>query len=917
MSQAKQISRTKGLVISQDDNGLFTWSFTSATNECIRRFSRMQLAAMCLVHDHSHAVAARLTSLDGVTPDNLQAIERHASLFRFDAETIAIEWIHTETHATHRHLLSPFTSIAIAKQDLSSLQGPLMDWLCKSGEYSGEKNILQAYQNDQACWLALQFPGVLFAHLMGLSRMEVAPRSCLARAYRCEALAKRHGAPENASQFADVEEVPTDTGTCGLLVEATLESEGGLHSLSLIKATISILKENHHSPIQGWTKRLWSEKLASLTNKLGRSHPAIGLSIGWVAFMIEFGTVQTTDPSLSTIRAYATTALEKISLALGALSMDTASWTTAQLVSIYKELLSACPSTRRGHFASAIASFHGYLCEWLEVEPLKNRLGQFEIPKQIHANLVWPHELALAIHWTECCQDRRLGQIAACMLSIAHEQPVRIQDLRRLNLRNIEFIKSVSGEQAVIEIIRDARRGRLKTDNAQRRIRVTDPKSVMRLKSWHQQRLEELAPMTAFLFGEENDDRLLYRPAVVHSYLNSLLKAATGDPTIRFHTLRHTAVSHATNEILSSCAITDTQQLERLANCTGHGRPQTTLLTYSHIHETAVRMWMDYSLSKTIELSGPKAESISGIKANTLTTRSLRHGTTRFNVVRDELNDQCATIDIPAIDAGMTWEPATPPRNIATAETSLTLAVVTDVLLRFCSGSAPQPLARLMGMSDSNFAIWITQFRQYLLARHIEQHPRCTCDPLTCVPELLEKLNAKIDWLFKERTKVFTTYLNSEVHATALTPAIYGMEMSTKSDYFSMENPAAARKLLQFIRDIGMNPRCARLVTQLPKADIKPHPIQKSNTPTNRLRVFDLLQQQHPKLVSVFQQELGIQPVVEASAYRIDRPSVYLIINPDPSVDFTPSAKGITPAFRALLLIAKAYTLAQDLRGTP
>lgn len=896
MSAAPHTSQPNCLRIKHNANGIFEWSYTHMSNISITRFQRLQTQALLSPTEAPESFAACLVCLDGVRPEDLQHMQKGFQIFR-SLDGDVIEWVDTKADLACRRIISPFTVLA-AQHHLNEHAGQgrtlvkLFDiWLEHSKDYGHAPNPAQLVQQDQLCWLSACLPSSLFAIAAGLTPWHPVPRSALAR--RDSGLAIVEEKPPE-----DEEGVNTDLGATDFMVQAAMESLGNTHDQALLLNVLLILKKKHKSRIAGWVKRQWICDLFELSNKVGRSHPALGLAIGWVIHMCEAGTLTTPNPSLKTIRAYCRVALRKITAALVTWSTDLDAWTSDNLANLYIQLLASVKSSMKGNMASALGCFHAYLVEWFDMDPLAIRLHQHVEQGNVAANVVWPHESELAIQWALPCPDERMGQITACMLAIATEQGVRLQDLRRLNLRNIQFHDSTTGRYATLEIVKDARRGSLKTDNAQRRIVIRDPRSVNLLESWHARRLKELALMKSPLFGDAQHDHQLYKPAQVHAFANRLLKAVTGCPSIRFHHLRHSAISAQTDKILRSCTTVDINQLEELACRSGHGTPQTTLITYSHLHEQAMRLWLDLAVIERLELTGQQAEKLTGVKANTLSQMRRRQGRTRLKLVWDHMAQMAASVPL---------EPSTLPFGLCTPSApemkpwqarQITPAVVADALLRHIDGEPDTKLAILLGMDTVQVSQWLKECKAYLEQRFVAQHPRRRLPAAHGIAEMLKELGVKPELLFSARSQTLTSRLSGQVDESLLKGALASWEQCVHGHFISLVHPVKARALFTFLKTIGFNARCPRIVLQ---KDPPPR-----NPPIKRPPAAEVQMENE----RVFKQEFGLLPICERTEYRNDRPMAYLVLNPDPKSPTTPNAQSITPCLNIWLIVCQAYLFA-------
>jgi hypothetical protein len=77
-----------------------------------------------------------------------------------------------------------------------------------------------------------------------------------------------------------------------------------------------------------------------------------------------------------------------------------------------------------------------------------------------------------------------------------------------------------------------------------------------------------------------------------------------------------------------------------------------------------------------------------------------------------------------------------------------------------------------------------------------------------------------------------------------------------------------------------------------------------------------VLQADLARVQELFQQELGINPLIEQAAWRSDRPNVYLRINPHPKSLQTASSADATSSLRAWLLAIKAHLILHELESS-
>ena len=902
-------------IVRTEDEGA-SWSFTAASREAADQFLKVaQLAiATPTSSDTSDAygawglLAARLVCLDGIRPNSLALIDASTTTPYRLQDSAAIDWEEANPKRVERRLLSHLTlrawkAVAESTGEAVSaevlfplaskvrepgapygLQQALKRWLTTSGFYIGQQDQLAQLSADQACWLAEVLPGTLFAHSANAFHMSGLPRSTWARLETKRALAH----VEANDDTGDTGETATDR-----MADLICEVAGTTVNENLLQISLDVLGHTHSSSIDGLTKRLWISELEKLPFNLSTTNPQTIVLVGWLIHMCESGTVTKGNASVGTIRAYAQRSILKLARRLAAVEVfhdEPEDWPSSRLWSLYREVIDDSPSGSRSVVAAALASFQRYLEDLFDVESLPGPISsgtQSYIPA-VRSDILWPHEIDWCMRSCLTAQDQRVGEIARVMLSIARECAVRHQDLSRLTLRNVAFDQDAGGGYCELEIARNARRGRLKTENAQRRLIVKAPSSIELIKAWTVTRTSEGAPLESFLFGDPTDDSMRYRPTAVHAYMNRLVKVASGCPTMCFHSLRHTVLSQKVEEALSSVSTVDTNPLEVIAAEAGHASPLTTLRTYSHIYEAPLRMWLDQGFRDHLVLSSSQmaialselSSSAKPIPANTVVQAARRNSSSLQAYWWRCLERAPLPVELTDISQSFSWDDAVAPLTGSRKISGIAITGVADALMRLSQGASTSSVARILNVPEDRLRHMQTQLQQWLWELHRGHFPRSSrrIVPLPSMLKLLMDMHIN----FKGTQLPMWTRLSSKLDQ-GISPGILNGSIRYWSEcgrgiYLPLLPTEKVRPLITLLRLCDVDRDHIRAVVQNPK----PASSSTRREPALPADIEEPVADSHSRreVARLFEEEMRIEPRFEMTRWRCDRPMAYLQINP-------------------------------------
>ena len=889
MGRRSEIQENTELPMVHMAGGQIRWSVTELTQARAQRFVLVQKRVLSALPVSSALLAARMVALDAVPPQALALIEEQGSKPYKVSDSIAIEWLASEPVRIERRLLSSMTVLAWPMGGsadtlgaVTGLAAGLGAWLSMHESYASLEKPVEVLAADQLCWLQAVVPGPLVGHCTGMATLSALPRNAWARL--------EVGRP---LQCDEVQEV-SDVGASGTLVQATLDAEGDAYSAGTIRMAEDVFRQRSSVRVDGHIKRAWAQSLLALEGRLRRAHPAVGLVVAWASHMCEAGTLDSANPAALTVKKYALRAMEPLGLQLSKLPQDIEHWSAERLGDLYAGLMEQTNSGSRGEMSAALGSFHAFLQEWFGVPPVARSRGDWTPGKPgVDVNVVWDHEVSRCIHLSSACEDKRLGRMAAACFWIARENPVRIQDLLRLRICNLHPYHDAQGPVLEIEVVRDANRGRLKTEDSQRRLFMRNCEGIAHVLAWLAFRQSEAGPPDALVFGERGNDRKVYRQAALHSYVNTMIKRVSGDAGLRFHHLRHSRISAEVHAILSSVGYTDVNRLEMLAGDAGHASPYTTLRVYSHRYEQALRLWLDLALRHQQHLSGHQAQAWLDEKPNTLIQAARRRGLSLLELMCMRLALRAHSLRVEGVEDGLHWGDVAPPSASVPRLSPASPAVLADALLRLANGQSVQGVATLLNVDTMQVQQLLDRLLPWLQEAARNLHPRkFQKGHAADLASLTKIVGADMDRMFSDRLQPLREHLADEANSKEMAQAIEGWMRCGRGEHIALGHGLPARGLVRLLRTSGVAPAAVRIVHQ------SPGPNSEAATEVDLNAAIHL-----------FQEEFGCQPIVEARSARVDRPKVYLQISSQPRAPLTPSAASCNAVFKAWLVACQAYLL--------
>lgn len=913
-------------------NEATAWGFTASSRDSSRRF--LQTVRIAILPTKSSpkvttnplgVLAARLVGLDGVCPESLNLINLQTSAPYRLGDKVVLEWKEETPGRIERRVLSPLTIAALkavqnataglakcASEEASltpsveevkpsiKLLDSLIAWLIQNGLYLDVRNSVSKLAEDQMCWWAEVLPGVLFSHCTTKLSLSALPRSCLARLETKLALEPDEFDPSST----DIGDPVTQH-----FVDLVCDVEGVQVNENLLATAIDILSQTHSSGVDGITKRLWASDIEVKILPLAAraANPQTVIILGWITYMCECGTISKTNVSVSTIRAYArrsVLALARSLVKFGSLQADPETWPPADLHQSYVDIIDAQSIGNRSVCSAALANFQHYLEEVYLTDALQDYLYRFSATysPRVDAEVLWSHEIDWCIKMCALASDTRLGEIGAVMLAIARECPVRYQDLSRITMRNVTFGRDSVEPFCEIEIARDAYRGRLKTESAQRRLLIRNQLSIESIEKWLLKRRGEGATDTAYLFGDPADNDMRFRPVAVQAFLNRLVKAASGCPTMSFHNIRHSVISHKTSKILRSSLLVDVNPLEVLGASAGHASPITTLRSYSHLYEDSLRMWLDLGLRANLQIGSEDMVAVltdafnldQPMLANTLVKTASRKRIPLQEYWWNQLDRCPLPSDLSNTSKPFSWiEPAFTPLSFKRAATT-SIPAVADALLRLCNRSPITVVARIHGLQEAQIERMLSQLEAWLQDIYREHFPRLAKrkSSMSSLFNLLKEMRIDLKNMQSPTWSNFSCALESGMDQKTMTGAIEHWRRHGRSIYLPLTPKSSARPLIALLHKGSVARDCIRVAIQRPGPKI---PMESEQVGREVSRLFE--------------EEMQIGPYFEQTNWRRERPMAYLKINPHAEKKQTACKSEQSGVLKAWLISIKAHEL--------
>lgn len=876
----KHLAETAGLLVTSDSIHVQSVRLRSGVPARIRRFGELIHEVVLAPHSKANIAAARLVALDGVRPDSLSLVEPALPTLYGWQGHVHVEWQEEIPPRLERRTLSASTLSALEARPIliqgdTSLQSELAAYLKTSTIYQSfpAKERVKELARDALCWWYQSLPLALFFHVSGLQPMSAVARVCLARMETGRVPIIVAPTLDAAAELMDVE-------SCAELLDAAAMSSGTDESGVVL--TQAILKmEAKTGETDAATLRRWVVELLKLRNQALQAGPICALLLAWIIDIAESGTLREENPSRETPKRYFVAAADRLRLKLKDLPEAISDWSIEVLAEIYDELvdgeMEANPRGTSAHtLATALTNFHAFIVEWFDVSPLQRRLHAKVPMIPVRAKVVWSEEISIATGWINpLSDDRQVRTMLKVIFGIAKEAAARSTELLFLRVGNVQDFETY----LEIEVAPSLRWGRLKTRAGQRRLRISDPYVIALIRSWIEERRTNGARDESLLFAHPKQADVVYRRHLVTTLVSSLLKSATGDPAAVGYDLRHTVISGRNGDVLASSTTTDINRFSDNATAHGHVSGMTSLVSYTHLYELALRQWLDVAMATQVLLTSAESAALTGWSSDNIRQLAGRHGTTSTIFGWWKVRERASARTFPTAAAPWEWRDPSPPRPRKSGRfeptVSISLMMLSELAARASTAdvahsyTVSEPEARRLHEQAIAVAHEVARFTwpvkygpRVSLPIGLEESLRCAGLDLGAVLNPKPKFQRLGDWL------------SSRQDFSVLTDAYQSWRNCRVGLHLSLDEPGRALGLLRALVTAGVDPLALRVCYQADKSS--------ANTPSIEL---DIAQRD---FTTVF----GVKPRIYAVEKREWDASTYLLWDSDDCIDAPTGASG-------------------------
>ena len=272
--------------------------------------------------------------------------------------------------------------------------------------------------------------------------------------------------------------------------------------------------------------------------------PISGLFAGWVKFMLRQGSAAGNPLRIKTIKGYFSPVGGRI---LGASGLaDLTQLGVDALEEIYHEVLAEAQShNHRKNLAKGLREFHYYLVSEHNVDHIHygDVLGIGKTLSPVDANIISVDEYYRILDGIDSVhlelRHPDLTRIARLIIMLAYRCGLRRMEVLRLELSDLH----VSAETELL--IRPHFHRRLKTKSSVRKIplyALLDDSELGELIAWKRDR-EAKGDGSGMLFSIPEMGYDCVPEDTIFPILHKIIRETTGDPNLRFHSLRHSFAS--------------------------------------------------------------------------------------------------------------------------------------------------------------------------------------------------------------------------------------------------------------------------------------------------------------------------------------------------------------------------------------
>lgn len=715
-----------------------------------------------------------LFGFDGLRVDDFKKAVLSKPL-RYEGEKIGLGWIN-EDGRQQRIQLGNISLKLLSGTDWTLVQKLSIE--CLAEHYWGYGTVeltLQIFTGDQLAWFSEIASGPFVDHFQSIIPMTVLSDDCYIRLQTKMALVADGDAEDIAHE-----------GALYQSFEGWLEPQGNDDNPSVANEIRDLSKGARVDNRQGDKSRLLEKYKNKLSDAIDAG-PLTSLILAWAIHLLLHGTKGQSSIAYKTIKNYVRVLVEPIFSALK--HKDFERWELSTFEEVYDELMRNVIPGSQGDMASAIKSWHHFLVSWLDVPPLKKQYHAEVLLSIPLANVLWPHEYELIQTWlANASLDTRLGLCLKAMINVAFRKRFRINEILKLRVRDVQILDNV----VQINV-----RG-TKSIYSKRRIdlEIDECPEFVELVRYRQ---NELASMGEYLFGDPNRIGKIYSLSKLYTCANHLLKSATGDMSIRFHSLAHTVVSSELIVPLVGGTSSLTNSLHQLSSDFGHYSILTSCSEYMHRYEGAMRETIDRGMSN-LKISYQVAERWSDKSSSAMRKQASRSGANKQVVQWQSIFTSSCKVDVQDVSFNRKVAEPKPPAflsNNVSINLSNILSVFSDVQKRLSLEIIA--LRQSLSLQDINDLLRIAK-------KTLSNCSNSNVD-FSFSTELVVHELQQVDWIWFAKPSIAkekSIIKIAQKHYRSFSTGIDAWLLLNKNGYLSLSNQLCADQFLKLLAQLSI-----------------------------------------------------------------------------------------------------------------
>lgn len=359
------------------------------------------------------------------------------------------------------------------------------------------------------------------------------------------------------------------------------------YCLEALKGVFSFSGQDGQLRVRDWRERAQiMQKVNSVAQQvLAEGTQVDALLLGWICHLLSFGSVKLNNPAAGTIANYFSVIAPKVAQAFSAAEATPGNLSNEGWNGVFEQVKAHLPATAHAAFLSFYYfSMECFGNDW-EVSLLE-AIPHHVTPRAAHITTQeFDRCLRSSVYVT---RDRRACAVIQAIIALGWGCAPRIGEIWGLHLHDIV----VYGSKVEVHFNPTDTEHEGKSRAARRAMVISDPVAVQILKKWFQNRVEEGALTTDFLFGDPHHSSQLYLMGECTRLVNQLMKQVCGDVLASFHDFRHAWVNRQVLQTLDGTEVA--LRFEELRVQLGHAPMSDTFLTsYFCMLEDALRTATD------------------------------------------------------------------------------------------------------------------------------------------------------------------------------------------------------------------------------------------------------------------------------------------------------------------------------------